>query len=114
MKVLVCGGRKFADDKKLYETLDWYNVLYGPFSSVIHGAANGADSLAGLWAAENNISVTSYKADWEADGVQAGMLRNGLMLHEENPDLVIAFEGGPGTKDMVRRAKLKRLKVIEL
>ena len=35
---------------------------------------------------------------------KAGPLRNQRMLDEGKPDLVVAFPGGGGTKDMVRRS----------
>jgi hypothetical protein len=35
---------------------------------------------------------------------KSGPLRNQRMLDEGKPDLVVAFPGGGGTKDMVRRA----------
>ena len=37
-------------------------------------------------------------------GKKAGPLRNQRMLDEGKPDLVVAFPGGGGTKDTVRRA----------
>lgn len=32
----------------------------------------------------------------------------------EKPDLVVAFPGGPGTRDMISQAKKARVKVIEI
>ena len=42
-------------------------------------------------------------ADWTKHGKAAGPIRNQKML-DECPDLVVAFPGGKGTADMVRRA----------
>lgn len=39
------------------------------------------------------------------NGKAAGPIRNQRMLDEGKPDLVVAFPGGRGTADMVRRAK---------
>lgn len=36
------------------------------------------------------------------------------MLDEEHIDLVVAFPGGRGTADMVRRARLNNIEVIEV
>ena len=36
------------------------------------------------------------------------------MIDEGKPDLVVAFKGGTGTADMVRRAKKHNIKVIEV
>ena len=43
----------------------------------------------------------------------AGPVRNARMLVEK-PDLVIAFPGGPGTADMVRRARAAGVEVVEI
>jgi len=44
------------------------------------------------------------QGEWDELGKKAGPLRNQRMLDEGKPDLVVAFPGGGGTKDMVRRA----------
>ena len=43
-----------------------------------------------------------------------GHIRNQQMIDEGKPDLVVAFKGGTGTADMVRRAKKHNIKVIEV
>jgi hypothetical protein len=48
MRVLICGGRDFGDKHILFDVLDRIHKSR-PFSSVIHGAAIGADSFAGEW-----------------------------------------------------------------
>jgi hypothetical protein len=45
---------------------------------------------------------------------QAGPLRNQRMLDEGKPDLVVAFPGGGGTKDLVRRAVKAGVSVHEV
>lgn len=107
MKVLVCGGRNFYDWRRLEAILDLYRD--GPEKTkptlIIHGAASGADSLAGQWATYNGIKVETYPAEWKVHGRAAGGIRNQLMLDQGKPELVIAFPGGNGTADMVNRAK---------
>jgi hypothetical protein len=44
-------------------------------------------------------------ADWNTHGRAAGPIRNQRMLDEVKPELVVAFPGGRGTADMVRRAR---------
>jgi hypothetical protein len=46
--------------------------------------------------------------------MKAGPLRNYQMLEEGKPDLVVAFPGGGGTKDMVRRAVKAGVSVHEV
>lgn len=111
-RVLVCGGRDYAD----YGTFCWHmhNIGQGGIECVIHGAAPGADGLAARWAKEVGIPVKAYPAAWNIHGPAAGPIRNQQMLDEGKPDLVIAFPGGRGTADMVRRAKAAGVKVVEV
>jgi hypothetical protein len=103
MRVLVCGGRDFQDDAALVRVLDELHAER-PFTLLIHGAARGADRMAGSWAAARGIPCQAFPADWERLQRRAGPERNGRMLREGRPDLVVAFPGGTGTADMVRRA----------
>ena len=113
MRVLVCGGRTFNDSNLAFETLD--EICKDARATVIiHGGALGADELAKEWAIVNWASWISFPADWEAHGRAAGPIRNQAMLDEGKPDLVIAFPGGRGTADMVRRARGAGVKVIEV
>jgi hypothetical protein len=112
-KVLVCGGRDFNDVARLRECLDAFHVHLGPITVLIHGAAKGADSLAGDWARSKSIEERAYPADWKKHGRKAGPLRNQQMLDAEKPDLVMAFPGGRGTAHMVRIAQEQGFRVIQ-
>ena len=101
MRVLVCGGRDYNDADRIGSVL-W---RLEPFPSmIIHGCASGADTLAGSWAERYGVPVAEYPADWKAHGKGAGPIRNAKMLLDAKPDLVVAFPGGRGTADMVRKA----------
>lgn len=105
MRLLVCGGRDFTDNALLCGSLD---AVHGEFgvTVMIEGDARGADRLAGSWASNHDIPVMAFPVNWKRDGLRAGPLRNQQMLDEGRPDLVVAFPtGGPGTADMIRRAK---------
>lgn len=104
VRVLVCGGRDYVNRERVFYALDSYHRRRGPIGVVIHGAARGADTLAGEWAWQAGVSIDQYPADWQAHGKRAGPLRNARMLASGKPDVVIAFPGGAGTADMVRRA----------
>lgn len=112
MKVLVCGGRDFNDAMTLGS---WLGGIHkrGGISLLIHGGARGADFMAGEFAKWAGIPVRVYSADWDKHGRAAGPIRNQQMLDDGKPDLVVAFEGGRGTADMVRRAKASGVHVIE-
>ena len=82
-------------------------------SVVIHGGARGADISADVCALAFGIDVEVYPADWAKHGKAAGPIRNAQMLREGRPDAVLAFPGGRGTADMVRRAKRAGVPVWE-
>ena len=109
MKVLVCGGRDFDNFSFLSDELDKIGITH-----LIHGGAEGADTLAGEWAYMNNIICTRYPALWHIYGKSAGPMRNQQMLDHGRPDLVVAFPGGKGTAHMVSIAKKANVKVIEI
>lgn len=107
MKALVCGGRNYGDREAVFAALD----RLAP-TSIIHGGATGADSLADEWASTTGTPCTTYYANWQVHGRAAGPIRNAEML-AEMPDVVVAFPGGKGTADMVRQARAKGVRVIE-
>lgn len=100
-RVLVCGGRDYVNFDHVR------NVLAGldGIKVIIEGGATGADYCAAHWAAKANVSVQTFPADWKTHGRAAGPFRNQRMIDEGKPDLVIAFPGGRGTADMIRRAE---------
>lgn len=103
MKVLVCGGRAYSSGAQLYFVLDKLHAAT-PFTLLCHGGASGADTLAGYWARDRGVPVEVHAADWKRYGRAAGPMRNAEMLKKCEPDLVVAFPGGSGTADMLRRA----------
>lgn len=110
-RVLVCGGRSYADRRSVYVCLD--GLIPQP-TTIIHGGAHGADMIAHDWAVWRQIPRRVFMADWENQGRSAGPLRNARMLAEGKPHLVLAFPGGRGTADMVRKAKAVGVPVIEV
>lgn len=100
MRILVCGGRDFNDREAVWKALDRLKPAL-----VIEGGARGADRLAGEWADWTHTPHLIYRADWGAEGKAAGILRNQRMLDHGRPDMVLAFPGGRGTADMIRRAR---------
>jgi hypothetical protein len=114
LRVLVCGGRDFSDRDALFAELDRIDQEDGPIGEIIHGAARGADSLAGEWARERGRAERRFPADWKKWGrFAAGRIRNGQMLIHGNPHLVVAFAGGSGTADMVQRSEREGFRVIQ-
>lgn len=110
MRVLVCGGRDYKDRDYLWNFLDGL----GPpeITEVISGMARGADTFAAEWAIRFGFPLHKFPAEWDKYGRRAGPIRNQQMLDEGKPDLVVAFPGGTGTADMIRRAKKAGVEVI--
>jgi hypothetical protein len=104
---LVCGSREWVAPAPILRELAEL-MEEEPNLIVIHGAACGADRLAGQVAAMLGIDVIEVPAEWDQHGRAAGPIRNQKMLDME-PDLVLAFHErmdlGKGTRDMVTRAR---------
>lgn len=99
MRFLVCGGRNFNDKHFAFECLDRVHAKK-PITTIIHGAARGADTLADLWARERLIPMEIFRADWKRYGKPAGHIRNNRMLNEGQPEGALVLPGGPGTAHM--------------
>ena len=113
MRVLVCGGRNFDNLGLVTEVLGALHQST-PITAVISGKAPGADTLGEKWAHMNNVPVVPFPADWAKHGRAAGPIRNQQMLDEGKPDMVVAFPGGTGTRDMCRRAISARIRIVEV
>jgi hypothetical protein len=136
VRILVSGGRTFgalpnvpfeppysgyaeavikaeAEKELFFKVMEAAKKKY-EIECIIEGGARGADRLAQKWAKLNNIPLITCKADWDTHGKKAGILRNQSMLDEHAPTLTVAFPGGDGTKDMVRRSIKAGIKTIEV
>jgi hypothetical protein len=111
-RILVCGGRYYADGVVVFLVMSFLRKTWGDFSLLIHGGAGkelgdtgipvwGADKLAGFWAVMSGIPVEVYPYRSEY-GRAGGPVRNRQMLEEGKPDVIFAFPGEAGTRDMVK------------
>lgn len=112
MKVLVCGSRDWTDPTLIGQRL---SALPGEHEEIVvlHGAARGADTVAGMIASDFfGFTVRAFPADWAAHGKKAGILRN-LQMLDERPDLVIAFQidGSRGTQHTIDEARRRGIPV---
>jgi predicted Rossmann-fold nucleotide-binding protein len=125
MRIIVCGGRRYSDRAAVFRILDRLHAKKG-IDFLIQGSADGADYLAWQWADERDVPCGSYAADWDEidhpDAIiryrkgkpynaAAGAIRNQRMIDKGKPDGVVAFPGGPGTADMIRRAQAAGIRV---
>lgn len=112
--VAVTGGRWYQDRAKVFAVLDGELATDG-IAVLVHGACRtGADHWADEWASERKVNRRWYPADWKTHGDAAGPIRNRHMLHDANPDLLIAFPGGAGTNHCVMVAESSKIKVLRI
>jgi hypothetical protein len=111
--VLVCGGRDYSDRERVFSILDVAHAA-NPIALLIHGGASGADALADEWQRSRRVRTRRYNADWLHHGRKAGPIRNQLMLDDGKPHMVIAFPGGRGTTDMIKRAEKAGIPVVRV
>ena len=110
MRVIVCGGRDYDNPSLVSHIIDyvWDSMNnYGDLTIATGECQGGADLFARQFAEKMShwVKYVGYPAEWEAHGKAAGPIRNAHMLSDFKPDLVVAFPGGKGTADMVRKAQ---------
>jgi hypothetical protein len=117
-RVLVFGGRDYANRTALYRALDAVHARR-KITCIVEGEASGADRLGRQWAEDRNVEVDPYPADWDnidrpgavvrknkrgkLYDALAGHVRNEQMLREGRPQFAIGCTGGTGTADMAKR-----------
>lgn len=117
LRVLVTGGHDFDDQATVDRAIDQVFAICSGGITLLHGAAKGADACANAWAMAKrvvgaSVGIHRYHAEWRKHGKAAGPLRNQRMIQDDKPDLVVAFPGGSGTADCVRRARAAGIEVL--
>lgn len=106
--MIVTGGRRYKDVIRVYEVLSAAKP-----TEIVQGGASGADRLAREWAHVHKVPCFTHHANWATAGAKAGPIRNAEMI-AAGADLVIAFPGGYGTADCVRKARAAGITVLEV
>lgn len=133
-RIFVTGSRSWTDAQVLADALleAWHDATQDGYDSIVivHGGADGADTLADLWARGHGLEVETHPADWNhcADDCPpghrkrrarggdycptAGPRRNRRMV-DAGADLVVGFQrnGSRGTADCLSRAEAAGLAV---
>lgn len=116
MKLAIIGSRdvKYSSYSEIFDILKSIE-----FDEVVSGGANGADTLAEIYASDLGLKLTVFPADWEKHGRAAGPKRNTEIANYA--DECIAFINKPlhqskGTLNCVNqfKAQKKRVTVIRL
>ncbi len=112
-RILVCGGRDYTNKELVYSVLNAAKAAHN-IECIISGMAQGADTFGSMWAIENNIPLLKFPADWKTYGGAAGPIRNQQMLNEGKPNLIFAFPGKNGTKNMIKIGKRAGIVVLSI
>ncbi len=111
MKILFSGDRHWNNYWAVYDVISKLDRD----SIIIHGAARGLDTMAGMIATKLGMKVISVPAEWDKYKRAAGPIRNRKML-DMNPDLVICFhndiDNSKGTKDCKEEAEKRGIETI--
>ena len=109
-KIGVTGGRNYKDKLWVFHIMDYvYRNTEDMF--LIVGDAAGVDEFCRAWAKYRCIPHEIFEANWTKYGRSAGPLRNKAM-RDSGIELLIAFEGGIGTKNMVQLCKEKKIRIL--
>lgn len=112
MRVIVCGGRDYENDIYFDHVMSVLDDWFLGNTEIAHGGCSGADELAHEWCMSHGRKDKEYVASWKKHGNAAGPIRNAFMLSDFKPDIVVAFSGGRGTADMVKKAQEAGVTVI--
>lgn len=97
MKLAIVGSRTFNDYNLLIKFIEKHYDT-SEITTIISGAARGADSLGRQYAIENGYELIEFPADWKKYGKRAGFIRNVDII--KNCDECVCFWDGQsnGTK----------------
>lgn len=113
-RLLVTGGRGYADWIKVSRYLDPYLARHGRKNLiVIEGGAPGADRMAEQWCTKNGVHYARVPGLWDINGNSAGPIRNKAMLLLV-PHAVLAFPGNNGTAHMKQVAQAAGIPITEV
>jgi len=103
MKAIIAGGRDYNNYAYLKQQLDYFreHQFDAKITEIVSGGARGVDSMGEQYAAENDIALKIFPADWKTHGKSAGPIRNRQMA--DYADILIAVWDGEskGTKNMI-------------
>lgn len=104
--LVIAGTRTYNNfiifNQKLLEFLSTTKV-----HKIISGGARGTDTLAEIFANDNDIPFEKFLPDWERHGKFAGILRNRQMA--DTGDFLLAFWNGKsrGTENMIEEMRIR-------
>lgn len=118
MRMLITGGRDWCREERNRKFVESELSRIKPESMIVGNDGRqsykfGVDAIAWQWAMKKGVPCAVIFPAWDTFFLTAGPIRNGWMLLY-GPELVVAFPGGKGTKDMKRQAEAAGVVVLEL
>jgi len=105
LKIIVAGSRTFLDYDFLCQKLDRLLSQTQEEVEIVSGTAAGADRLGERYAAEHNLPVKQFPADWDGLGKRSYHVRNAQMA-AYSTHCVLFWDGrSRGTAGMAALAK---------
>ena len=99
-RLVVAGSRDFDDYTLLSTELD--KLLAGKTNiTIVSGTARGADRLGERYAAEHNLRIECFPAEWEKYHKGAGPIRNAKMVQSADAVIVFWDNESSGTKNII-------------
>lgn len=116
-KVIIAGGRDFADYELLERKLDLLlnnkldKSLPNHGIEIVSGTARGADSLGEVYAKKRGFAIKRFPANWDLYKKRAGYIRNSEMAEYADACVVFWDRQSRGSKHMIDLAQEKGLSV---
>ena len=103
-RLVVAGSRDFNDYTLMSAELD--KLLSGKTNiTIVSGTARGADRLGERYAAEHNLRIERFPAEWEKYHKGAGPIRNAKMVQSADAVIVFWDNESSGTKNIIECAR---------
>lgn len=108
-RVIVCGGRDYLDADAIGKVLARYA---SGKHTLVHGDQDGADRTAAEIAKARGWEIEPHPAELDTYGSPAAFHIRNQEMADAGADLLIAFPGGNGTENMVKRAEKAEILTI--
>ena len=109
MRVIIAGSRNETNYDVVKNAIEFSEYK---ITKIISGGCRGVDRFGEQYAKENNIPLQVFKADWAKYGKAAGPKRNRAMAEEADALIAILYPKSRGTRDMIKQALKRGLKVF--
>ena len=112
-RVIVCGSRDLTDRGAMAEALYHIcEVVSRDDIVIVHGGQRGADTIAGSIGEGWGLTVEAHPADVKRYGSPAAYHIRNQEMADAGAALCVAFPGGAGTADCMRRCKKAGIRTV--